>query len=71
MLVLLNFLSEKDENLQKVNNAFNLLDEDATGFVDLEKLKKIIPDIKVESDKSDNFKMQYTDFLTHAIDIKN
>ena len=54
-----------------MNNAFNILDVDATGVVDYEKLKKILPDIDLNKDNSENFKMQYTDFLTHAIDIKN
>jgi len=37
-LVLINFIHRESENLNKVNEAFEQLDEDHTGFIEVEKL---------------------------------
>lgn len=48
ILVLINFIHKESENLSKVKETFEKLDEDHTGFVDVMKMKEILPELVTE-----------------------
>lgn len=74
LLVLINFIHQGSDNLAKVKETFEKLDEDHTGFVDVMKMQELLPELFKEWQEvanSTGTKLNYTDFVTRAIDIKS
>ena len=65
---MINYLSKRSSNLQKINNAFALLDEDNTGYVCVKKLQEQIPDLTLDMDE--DAQLEYSEFLSRALDVK-
>lgn len=68
-MVIINFIYQDSKNLKKINDAFTTLDEDHTGFIEIEKLQKHLPELS-SLQVDHGALMEYSDFLARAIDVK-
>lgn len=68
--MLVNYIQSESGNLSKVNEAFNQLDKDHTGYIEVDHLMEILPEFGEQLGQDNGLRLEYTDFLTRAIDIK-
>ena len=61
-MVIINFIYMDSKNLKMINDAFTTIDEQHTGYIEIEQLQKHIPDLK-NIDFENGAMMEYSDFL--------
>lgn len=65
---MINFLYKDSENLKKINDAFNNLDTEHSGYIKVKNLQELFPEFG--DIQAGNSNLEYSDFLAWAIDIK-
>ena len=71
---MVNLIEQDDENLKRINDAFNSLDSENTGHIRIEDLKECLPELYEQwscQNTIEGATIDYTEFLTRAIDIKS
>jgi calcium-dependent protein kinase len=62
LMVIINFIYSDSVNLKRINDAFNVLDDKHTGFIEIEELSKKLPDL-ANLPREKGALIEYSDFI--------